>query len=209
MDTNIDKHKINIPDGNDPLNPVRIYTDGVFDCFHFGHARLLEQIKKMFKHVYLLVGVTSDEDTIREKGKILMNEKERADCVSHCKWADEIIHDCPWICDWDFFEKYNIHYIAHDPLPYKCGDIDDVYGKFKDSGRFIATRRTEGISTTDLIVRIIKDYDEYTLRSINRGTPLKELNLDKTALFIADMINKDDTEFAKNLKKSLLEKLQN
>ena len=27
------------PDGNDPLNPVRIYTDGVFDMLHHGHAR--------------------------------------------------------------------------------------------------------------------------------------------------------------------------
>ena len=34
------------PEGTDPLNPVRIYTDGIFDCFHYGHMRLFEQIKK-------------------------------------------------------------------------------------------------------------------------------------------------------------------
>ncbi len=45
---------------------------GVFDLFHFGHARVLEQAKRMYKHVYLIVGVSGDEETIAKKGKIIM-----------------------------------------------------------------------------------------------------------------------------------------
>ena len=32
-------NKNKLPLGEDPNNPVRIYADGVYDCFHFGHAR--------------------------------------------------------------------------------------------------------------------------------------------------------------------------
>jgi len=47
----------------------------------------------------------------------------------------------------------------------------------KELNRFLPTRRTDGISTTDLIVRIIKDRDMYFERSIKKGMKLDELNL--------------------------------
>ena len=163
-------------EGYDPKHPVRIYTDGIFDCFHYGHARVLEQCKKFFPYVYLVVGVCRDEDTKEEKGHTIMSIKERMECVKHCKWVDEVVVG-PWICSLEFLDSINCKYIAHDPEPYPYNDVDDLYGVFKKNHRFLATKRTEGISTSDIIYRVLKHYDEYIERSIKKGAKKEDINI--------------------------------
>ena len=64
-----------------------IFTVGVFDLFHFGHAKALEQAKKLYTYVHLTVGVCTDEDTKFYKGKTVMNQAERLESVRHCRYA--------------------------------------------------------------------------------------------------------------------------
>lgn len=160
------------------------------------HMRQLEQAKKAFPDVYLIVGVTGDEETHKRKGLTVLSGRERAESVRHCKWVDEVIPDCPWIVTPEFIEKHQIDYVAHDDLPYGAAEGDDIYAPIKAQGKFLVTQRTEGVSTTGIITRfgfpprladvvadrlissrIIRDYDQYIARQFKRGASRQELNV--------------------------------
>lgn len=155
--------------------PVRVYADGVFDLFHLGyaffepysyvltdrerrHMRQLEQAKKAFPEVYLIVGVTGDEETHKRKGLTVLSGAERAETVRHCRWVDEVIPNCPWVVTPEFLEKHKIDYVAHDDLPYKADEGDDIYAPIKAQGKFLVTQRTEGVSTTGIITKSVFSY---------------------------------------------------
>ena len=72
---------------------------------------------------------------------------------------------------------FQIDFVAHDDLPYQSAGADDIYKEVKAMGKFVATQRTEGISTSDLIARVVKDYDVYIRRNLARGYTAKELNV--------------------------------
>ncbi|KAJ4524017.1 choline-phosphate cytidylyltransferase [Exophiala dermatitidis] len=157
--------------------PVRVYADGVFDLFHLGHMRQLEQAKTAFPNTYLIVGVTGDAETHKRKGLTVLTGAERAETVRHCRWVDEVLPNCPWIVTAEFLEKHQIDYVAHDDEPYGADEGDDIYAPIKKAGKFLVTQRTEGVSTTGIITKIVRDYEKYIARQLKRGTSRQELNV--------------------------------
>lgn len=139
--------------------------------------RQLQQAKTAFPDTTLIVGVTGDAETHRRKGLTVLTGQERAETVRHCKWVDEVIPNCPWIVTTEFLEEHNIDYVAHDDEPYGAAEGDDIYEPIKKQGKFLVTERTEGVSTTGIITKIVRDYEKYISRQLKRGTSRQELNV--------------------------------
>lgn len=180
------------PFNKPPSNrPIRIYADGVFDLFHLGHMRQLEQAKKLFPNVQLVCGIPSDAETHKRKGLTVLTDQQRADTLKHCRWVDEVIQDAPWCVLPEFLKAHDIDYVAHDDLPYALADLDDIYKPIKEQGMFLTTQRTEGILTLDIITKVIRDYDKYLMRNFARGATRKELNV--------LWLKKNELEFKKHI----------
>lgn len=123
------------------------------NAHEFSHMRQLEQAKKAFPDVHLIVGVTGDTETHDRKGMTVLSGAERAETIRHCKWVDEVVPNCPWIVTPEFIDEHSIDYVAHDDLPYGAAEGDDIYAPIKAQGKFLVTQRTEGVSTTGIITR--------------------------------------------------------
>ena len=67
--------------------------------------------------------------------------------------------------------------MAHDDLPYSASGQEDIYKPLKDRGMFVATQRTEGVSTSDIISRIVRHYDMFVRRNLSRGYTARDMNL--------------------------------
>lgn len=140
---------------------IRIFMDGAFDLMHFGHMNAFRLAKALGTH--LVVGVNSDLSITECKGAPLMNDEERLTMVQACKFVDEVVPDCPYIMNAEYLEwvtqKYNIDYVVHGDDPCIV-DGKDVYATAKATGRFRTIPRTEGVSTTDIVGRILSATQE-------------------------------------------------
>lgn len=146
--------------------PVRVWADGCFDMMHYGHANALRQARELGD--VLVVGVHSDAEVLRNKGPPVMNEAERYAAVRACKWADEVVEDAPYSTSLEWLDRYNIDFCVHGDDLVTDANGHDCYDEVKKAGRFRIVKRTQGVSTTDLVGRMLlltKDHLPIEVRS--------------------------------------------
>ena len=160
-------------------NRVRVYVDGVFDLFHYGHGNVFRQAKNLFENSELIVGINRDEDTVKNKGQNVMTQQERKELVESCKYVDSVVCDVEWYPSRKFIEDNRIDFVAHDSIPYKSNTSDDIYSDAKTYGKFIRTFRTPEISTSNIIQRVVRNREGYILALKKRGYTLDELKVSK------------------------------
>jgi len=135
---------------------IRIFMDGAFDMMHYGHMNAFRLARSL--GTQLIVGVNSDETITKCKRAPIMSGKERLMMVKECKFVDEVIEDCPYIMNEEYLnfviQKHNIDFVIHGDDPCIV-DGKDVYETAKKAGKFQSIPRTEGVSTTDILGRML------------------------------------------------------
>lgn len=134
-------------------DPDRIYMDGCFDLMHSGHYNAIRQAKSLGK--VLVVGVHSDAEIARNKGPPVMKEQERYLLARSCKWVDEVIEDAPYSPTIELLNSLNCRYAAHGDDLSINENGDDCMSILKRAGRCKIFKRTEGISTTQLVGKLL------------------------------------------------------
>ena len=135
------------------VKPVRIYMDGVFDIIHSGHFNAFRQAQYLGD--ILVCGLNSDADVAKAKGKTLMDIKERSTLAGASKWIGELALDTPYTPTVETLDTYNCDYLAHgDDIPTNEHG-NTIYDEIIAKKRLRVFRRTEGISTTVIIGRLL------------------------------------------------------
>ena len=135
-----------------PSATTRVYVDMVGDLFHAGHVSLLREARRQGD--WLVVGVLSDEAAASYKRRPIMTLAERVAVIESCRYVDEVIEDAPFRWTDAFLDEHAITTVVHgDDLSPE--GAESVYGAAAATGRLVYVPRAGGISTTQLIERVL------------------------------------------------------
>lgn len=140
---------------------------------HFGHANAIRQARELgaelggARGVYVCVGVHSDADIERHKGPPVMNERERYEAVRGCKWVDEVVEGAPYVTQLATLDEYKIDFCVHGEDITRDEHGNDCYAAVKAAGRYKTIRRAQGVSSTDLVGRMLLLTKEHHERRAN------------------------------------------
>ncbi|XP_072382490.1 ethanolamine-phosphate cytidylyltransferase isoform X2 [Diabrotica undecimpunctata] len=132
---------------------TRVWCDGCYDMVHFGHANSLRQAKALGDR--LVVGIHTDEEIMKHKGPPVFTAEERYKMVRGIKWVDEVVEGAPYVTTLETLDKYDCDFCVHGDDITLTADGVDTYHLVKEAGRYREVQRTAGVSTTDLVGRML------------------------------------------------------
>ncbi|KAK5768945.1 choline phosphate cytidylyltransferase [Elasticomyces elasticus] len=158
--------------GNWPVDPQedvdiaedRLWIDGCFDFFHHGHAGVMLQSRRL--GTSLVVGLHSDEAILANKGPTVMSLTERVLAVEACRFSSKCVPHAPYVTSLPWISHYGCKYVTHGDDITSDASGEDCYRFVKKAGRMKIVPRTPGISTTDLVGRMLLCTKEHFIRSL-------------------------------------------
>lgn len=144
---------------------VRIWVDGCFDMMHFGHANALRQASKLGTELF--VGCHSDKEVMQYKGPPIMHAEERYEALRACKWVNIVVENYPYCTRLKDVERFDIDFVVHGDDISVGLDGCNSYQEIIDAGKLKIVKRTEGISTTDLVGRMLLCTKNHMLGSVD------------------------------------------
>lgn len=138
---------------NEILPLKRVYVDVCADLMHAGHVEFFKKSRELGG--YLIVGVLSDEDIASYKRKPVLTLDERVAEVSACRYVDEVIAAPPLFLSEEWIKENRIDVVAHGD-DFNPETILYWYRAPISMGIFKTVPYTKGISTTDIINRIVE-----------------------------------------------------
>jgi len=142
----------------------RLWIDGCFDFFHHGHTGVMLQSRRLGNE--LLVGLHSDEDIAANKGPTVMSLDERTAAVNACRFSTMCVPHAPYVTSLPWISHYGCRYVTHGDDITSDASGNDCYRFVKRAGRMKIVPRTPGISTTDLVGRMLLCTKDHFITSL-------------------------------------------
>jgi D-beta-D-heptose 7-phosphate kinase/D-beta-D-heptose 1-phosphate adenosyltransferase len=133
-----------------------VFTNGCFDLLHMGHVRYLQQARELGS--CLIVAVNSDDSVRRLKGpgRPVIGQDERAEMLGSVECVD-------YVTLFDEDTPIPLLELLRPDILAKGGTTPHVVGRELVEGyggRVLTLKKVEGLSTTEIIDRIVESAGE-------------------------------------------------
>ena len=84
-----------------------------------------------------------------------LNSFNRLSATDACRWVTKSVGNAPYVTELDYISHYGCKYVVHGDDITSDSDGNECYRFVKEAGRFKVVKRSPGISTTDLVGRML------------------------------------------------------